>query len=425
MGIYLNPGNDNFTKALRTENYVDKTGQIQFLNSLVNTPQRFVCVSRPRRFGKTMAADMICAYYDRTAESRSLFERTLLPQCEPVVVGGEETQWDSYLKKFDVIKIDMSKFFNEDQEAGQSLKVMQLLVVREIKREYPGIDYFDEKNLVLTMDDVYSQVDRQVVFVIDEWDEVFRACQDDKEGQREYLKFLGDLLKDKPYIALAYMTGILPIKKFGMHSGPNMFREYTMMHPWQLAQYCGFTEEEVRLLCERHGRNFDHFKARYDGYVLRGIVPPRKKDGDLSLLGQDAPRYHVYCPLSVARAIKNRSLLNYWNNTESNEALNIYIQRDFNGLKDAIALLMDGGRIRIDTSTFQNDMTTFHNKDDVLSLLVHLGYLGFDSINSEVFIPNKEVMEVFKTCAKINSCISPTSQATSSTLARSRKCRTN
>ena len=406
MGIYLNPGNDNFAEALRTENYVDKTTMIQFLNRNARTKNKYISVSRPRRFGKTFAADMVCAYYDRTADSRSLFENTLLPQCEPVVVGKEAIHWDAYLKKFDVIRVTMTDFFTGEHSVAKEWGKLSRRLIQELDKAYPGVDY-DVEDLPYSFGAFYEESKTQFVVVLDEWDSVFRYHENDFDGQRLFLDKLRNWLKDKPYIALAYMTGILPIKKYGKHSALNMFEEYSMMYPMQLAKYFGFTEQEVTQLCEQRGRDFQGFKRWYDGYVLNEYVPEKEEDGSIACQVvdpiPDVPGYHIYSPLSVLKAIKYRSLLNYWNETETYEALNIYIQRNYDGLKDAIALLMNGGRIRIDTSTYQNDMTTFHNKDDVLSLLVHLGYLGFDNWSSEVFIPNKEVLEAFKTSTKDNS----------------------
>ena len=406
MGQYLNPGNDNFKINLNGKCYVDKTELIQFLNSLVNTPQRFVSVSRPRRFGKTFAADMVCAYYDRTADSRSLFDTALLSQCEPVVVGKEAIHWDAYLKKFDVIRLTMTDFFTGEHSVAKEWGKLSRRLIQELDKAYPGVDY-DVEDLPYSFGAFHEESKTQFVVVLDEWDSVFRYHENDFDGQRLFLDKLRNWLKDKPYIALAYMTGILPIKKYGRHSALNMFREYSMMYPRQLAQYTGFTSEEVRNLCSEKGRDFDTVREWYDGYLLSDVNPPKIKgedDNDGEAIEQQArKRYHLYSPVSIIETIDSGDLGSHWNNTETYEALNIYIQRNYDGLKDAIALLMNGGRIRIDTSTYQNDMTTFHNRDDVLSLLVHLGYLGFDNESGEVFIPNKEVMEVFKTSTKDNS----------------------
>lgn len=402
MGTYLNPGMLSFQMAVNSEIYVDKSEMIQYLNLLVNTQQRFVGVFRPRRFGKTMAADMICAYYDREADSRSLFAKRKLAVGMPFRNGEKEISWDEYLGRFDVIRLVMTKFFGKKTTAKEALARMQLLVIRDIKREYPDIDYFDDKDLVQTIEDVYSSNDRQIIIVIDEWDAVFRERKNDKEGQREYLDFLRNLMKDNTHIALAYMTGILPIKKYGKHSALNMFTEYSMMFPRQLARYTGFTEEEVQSLCRRYGRDYRAVSDWYDGYEVSDVLPPDPEHEELRAFGKspDAARYSLYSPLSVVEATITGTIKDYWNKTETYEALAEYIEMDFDGLKEAVALLMDGGRLKIDTSSYQNDMTTFNGRDDVLSLLIHLGYLGFDDKRSEVFIPNREIMDEFRTSTK-------------------------
>jgi len=388
--------------AVNSEIFVDKSEMIQYLNLLVNTQQRFVGVFRPRRFGKTMAADMICAYYDREADSRSLFAKRKLAVGMPFRNGEKEISWDEYLGRFDVIRLVMTKFFGKKTTAKEALARMQLLVIRDIKREYPDIDYFDDEDLVQTIEDVYSSNDRQIIIVIDEWDAVFRERKNDKEGQREYLDFLRNLMKDNTHIALAYMTGILPIKKYGKHSALNMFTEYSMMFPRQLARYTGFTEEEVQSLCRRYVRDYRAVSDWYDGYEVSDVLPPDPEHEELRAFGKSpaAARYSLYSPLSVVEATITGTIKDYWNKTETYEALAEYIEMDFDGLKEAVALLMDGGRLKIVTSTYQNNMTTFNGRDDVLSLLIHLGYLGFDDKRSEVFIPNREIMDEFRTSTK-------------------------
>ena len=396
MGTYLNPGKAAFEEAVNSEIYVDKTEMIGFLNSVVRTKQKYVSVSRPRRFGKTMAADMICAYYDREANSRELFEaRKLKTGWVP-----ERTQaWDAYLGKFDVIRLVMTKFFKKNISVENALADMQRLVVRDIKKAYPDADYYDESSLIQTIEDVYTSDESQLVIVIDEWDAVFRVRQDDREGQTEYLDFLRDLLKDNEHIALAYMTGILPIKKYGEHSALNMFTEYSMEAPRQLAVYTGFTENEVKALCIKYGMDYKEVSSWYDGYIISDRIEPDKRAAYRQ--GRyDGHKIAIYSPLSVVESMTTGQIRNYWNKTETYEALAEYIRKDFDGLKDAVALLMDGGRLPIDTSSYQNDMTTFHSRDDVLSLLIHLGYLGYDDETGEVFIPNREILDEFRTSTK-------------------------
>ena len=390
MGTYLNPGNAAYQMAIRSEIYVDKTKMIEHLNSVVNTQQRYVSVSRPRRFGKTMAADMICAYYDREADSRELFEKRKIAAA-PI--------WDKYLGEFDIIHLVMTRFFKSRFTVSQALEKMQKLVNRDIKRTYPDIDLLDDEDLIQTIDDVYSAIKRQVVIVIDEWDVVFRERPDDKDGQTMFLDYLRDLLKDNRHVALAYMTGILPIKKYGQHSALNMFTEYSMMAPRQLAPYTGFTEEEVITLSLKYDMDFGDISNWYDGYLVSDWIPPEKRE-EYREGKYNGHRLSIYSPLSVVESMTTGVIKDYWNKTETYEALAEYIRKDYDGLKDAVALLMDGGRLAIDTSTYQNDMTTFTGRDDVLSLLIHLGYLGFDDERSEVFIPNREIMDEFNASTK-------------------------
>lgn len=397
MGAYLNPGAEAFEEAINSQIFVDKTGMIRHLNVVVRTKQKYVSVSRPRRFGKTMAADMICAYYGRGANSRGLFESKALAHGGVEDSGG--LAWDIYLGRFDVIRLVMTRFFKRSVPVGKSLQRLQALVVRDLKMAYPEVDIFDAGDLAQCIEDVCCATRRLVVVVIDEWDAVFRVRKDDREGQTEYLDFLRDLLKDNSNIALAYMTGILPIKKYGEHSALNMFTEYSMTAPRQLAPYTGFTEGEVRALCEGYGMDYVEVSDWYDGYLVSDRIPPERRE-EYREGTYDGHKLSIYSPLSVVEAMTTGRIGNYWNKTETYEALAEYIRRDYDGLKEAVTLLMDGGRIRIDTSTYQNDMTTFHGRDDVLSLLIHLGYLGFDDERSEVFVPNREILDEFKTSTK-------------------------
>ena len=214
MGMYLNPGRNAFEEAVNSEIFVDKTGMIRYLNSVVKTMQKYICVSRPRRFGKTMAADMICAYYDRKADSRSLFERCKISKTEG---NDREPSWDIYLGKFDVIRLVMTDFFNKDHAVDDAIKKIKLRILDELEETYPETKY-DEDDFFFSIDKFYRKSKTRFVVVIDEWDAIFRECKEDREGQKRYLDFLRNWLKDKEYIALAYMTGILPIKKYGKHT---------------------------------------------------------------------------------------------------------------------------------------------------------------------------------------------------------------
>ena len=385
MGTYLNPGSQRFLEAVNSEIYVDKTEMILYLNSVVCTQQKYVSVSRPRRFGKTMAASMLCAYYG-AGDSSELFKGLKL---------GRHDGWEKYRNRFDVIRIVMTEFFKKGIEVKDALTKMQKIVARDIKKQYPDVDYFDTEDLRQSMSDIYAENGKQFVIIIDEWDAVFRIRKEDKEGQTQYLDFLRNWLKDQDYIALAYMTGILPIKKYGEHSALNMFDEYSIITPMQLASYTGFTEDEVRQLCEEYSMRYEDVSNWYDGYEVSTTIPIAMREK--YRMGEYAGKtISLYSPLSVVKAVSTGIIQNYWNKTETYEALAEYIRMNLDGLKDAVALLMDGGRLKINIAKYQNDMTTFHGRDDVLSLLIHLGYLGYDAETREVFVPNKEILDEFK-----------------------------
>ena len=384
MGVYLNPGTQLFSIAINSLIYVDKTEMIAETNALVNTERRYLCVSRPRRFGKSMAAAMLCAYYGYGAEegSRELFRKLKLAQCP---------EWDRHLGKFDVIRLVMTNFIGQTKQMDKVVDRIAMRVLDELHEAYPEVRY-DENDFTYSLSRFHQASGRQFVIIIDEWDCVFRESPQDQAGQKYYLDWLRSLLKDQPYVAMAYMTGILPVKKYGKHSALNMFDEYSMTAPLQLALYTGFTEEEVQELCEKYGRPFEEVKAWYDGYLVEGAIPP-----DPDKRGLKPPEYHLYAPLSVVNAMRNGQIKNYWNATETYEALAEYIRMDYDGLKETVARLMAGGHLPVKLGTYQNDMTSMTCRDDVLALLIHLGYLGYAQANGEVFIPNREIHDVFET----------------------------
>ena len=382
MGIYLNPGRSQFEIAINSQIYVDKTEVIDYLNTIVNTEQRFLCVSRPRRFGKTMTMDMLCAYYGIGADSRELFATRKLGQCPG---------WDKYLGQFDVLRITMTEFVSASASIPELFATLKEEILCELQENYPEVNFGTRRSLAYVMGRAYLHNQRKFVVLIDEWDVVFRQFKHDYAAQRQYLDYLRDWFKDQPCIAMAYMTGILPVKKYGHQSALNMFDEYSMIDPLQLAPYTGFTADEVQELCRKYGRPYEEFKEWYDGYVVYGNCPP-----DPEHKGLEPTQYHLYAPLSVVKAMLTGKLNNYWNKTETYEALAEYIRMDFDGLKEIVVRLMAGEHIPVDLGTYTNDMTTFSCRDDVLALLIHLGYLGYDQLAREVFIPNRELLDEYK-----------------------------
>ncbi len=363
MGIYLNPDNSKFEEAVNSDMYIDKTELIEYTNSVLHTMQHNVCVSRPRRFGKSLAANMLTAYYSRGCESGELFSKYKI---------AKSANFRKHLNQYNTIFLNIQEFLSRSSDIWNLVERIKKIVIRDLKRAYPNIAYFDDTDLVESMQDVYAETKCPFVVIIDEWDCIFREYKMEQDAQEIYLDFLRDLLKDKGYIYLAYMTGILPIKKYGTHSALNMFDEFSMINPGPLASYVGFIEDEVSGLCEKYGMDMGEVKSWYDGYSF----------------GKDLS---VYSPRSVVSCMRFRKIGNYWNQTETFEALKVYIDMNFDGLKDDILSMIAGENILVRTESFVNDMMTFRTKDDVLTLLIHLGYLGYDYENKCVFIPNNEV----------------------------------
>ena len=371
MGIYLNPRNDLFKMAVNSEIYVDKTMLVEFTNHVISTEQKEICVSRPRRFGKSIAGNMLVAYYSRGCNSRELFSKFKIAQTP---------DFEKHLNQYNVIHIDIQKFISRTKNISEMLVFLQKRVLKELKQEFSFIEN-DETSLITALEDFYSATNEKIIFIIDEWDCIFRIHKDNASAQKEYLDFLRDLLKGQPYVALVYMTGILPIKKYGEHSALNMFDEYSMTNQYDLAEFTGFTENEVRELCEKYQMPFEKMKQWYDGYNVSGTS--------------------IYNPESVVSALRKKTFDNYWSKTENYEALRIYIEMNYDGLRETIIRLLADEEVEINTTTFVNDMVNFKTKDDILTLLIHLGYLSYNYEARTIFIPNHEVRQQFVSSVKI------------------------
>lgn len=376
MGIYLNPGSSKFYMSCNAQIYVDKSDLISKLNPLVETEDRYVCVSRPRRFGKTMAANMLAAYYGCDEDMHVLFDSLKI---------SKDTSYQTHLNKHMVLQLNMQNFLSENNSIEDMLKDLQNEVITELTEIYPGVT--DKiASLPRALEKIYAKTKQTFIILIDEWDCLFREYKNNLDAQKMYLDFLRNFLKDRAYVGLAYMTGILPIKKYGSHSALNMFNEFSVVSSGNLTEYFGFTEKEVKNLCEQYHMEFEDAKIWYDGYSL--TVKDNKCTDTVKELS-------IYSPKSVVEAMKRGSFDTYWNQTETYEALKMYIQMNFDGLKDAIIAMLAGECVSVNINKFTNDMTSLNSKDDVLTLLTHLGYLTYDEYAEKVRIPNKEVSKEY------------------------------
>lgn len=362
MGIYFNPGNESYRQAVRSRIYIDKTGLLEELNQILFSEEKCIAVSHARRFGKSQAAGMIDAYYSVGCNSKELFT--------PYEIATK-SDFEEHLNKYNVIHLDVSSFADFYKE-NLVEKILEYLY-DEFQEEYKeNVDYTKSISVVLMQ--IYRLSKRPFVIIIDEWDCVVRNHADRQDLVHEYLQFLHSLFKSeeaKKFLALAYITGILPIKKIKDESALNNFAEYTMLKSKPITKYFGFTEEEVKALCEKYQMDFSSVKEWYNGYLIDGI--------------------HMYNPNSVYRAMISGDLDSYWKNTSAFDTINTYITLNFEGLKEDVLTMLEGGRVSVNVNTFKNDLSVIGSKDEALTALIHLGYLGYDGTRKVAYIPNYEV----------------------------------
>ncbi len=371
MGVYLNPGNEEFASILRSPPYVDKSGLIAFMNERLGTPQNLICHTRPRRFGKTFAAQMLVAYYTRRADSQPLFDSLSIAKTDPCL---------RFLNQADTIFWDIARFAScfPDNPAA-ILPSLCRWTNEELIAAFPDVSPSEDLPLAERLLRISTQTGRRFFILIDEWDVLFREAKDNSLLLNQYRHFLSSLFQGtvaRRSLLGAYLTGILPISCCGAESALTDFEEFTMTSPGALGEFIGFTQQEVKQLCHAYDRDFSKLRSLYEGYLIKGIGP-------------------VYNPLDVRKAVTSGECQPYWTPTASYESLRHRLELPLDGLSDAVIHLLTGGRQPVDVQSFRNNLATLSHRDDVLSLLVHLGYLGYDQKAAQVFIPNEEIREEF------------------------------
>ena len=364
MGTYINIGNAGFQRVRNSE-YIDKSGLISVINGTLFTERSFSCVSRCRRFGKSMAAKMLCAYYDRSCDSRKLFEDLQIAQ---------DPSFEKHLNKYPVIYLDMSDF-TERFKGDDIVERIKEKLREDIIEAYPQVRVKGDDDLMEVLVRINEATGDTFILIVDEWDALCREFPSTSQAMDNYVGWMRRMFKSvsaSRVFAAVYMTGILPIKKYNTQSALNNFLEYSMVEPRQLARFFGFTKEEVRMLAERHGTDFDELVKWYDGYQI----------GD---------ELSMFNPNSVIQAVAIGRCRSFWASTGAFDAVADYIQMNYEGLKDDIVKMLAGERSKVDPTGFGNDMSDIQSRDDVLTVLIHLGYLSYDWRKDECYIPNREV----------------------------------
>lgn len=360
MGTYLNPGNSGFSDIC-SGRYVDKTGLISVLNGTISTPEKLTCISRPRRFGKSYAAQMLCAYYGKGCDSRPLFDRLSI---------ASDPSYEKHLNQYNVIFFDIAAVKPSCDGFKALIPFLRERMNAELLEAAPSLRISDD--LPTTLLNAVEALGVKFVMIIDEWDAPIRECP---QAATAYLELLRQLFKNATItarlFAAVYMTGILPIKKMKGQSAISDFEEYTMLDPGPFEEYVGFTTKEVEEICAEYKADLSEMKHWYDGYQM-------------SETGS------VYNPNSVVKAARRKRFDTYWSQSSAADNLMDFIRWDVAGLRQAVIELMGGVEIEIDTAGYDNDLT-YTTRDAALTMFVHLGYLSYSRERKTVRIPNEEI----------------------------------
>ena len=364
MGIYFNPNNLNFKQTVSADIYIDKTMLLAVTNRYIRQGNACVCFSRPRRFGKTITSEMLAAYYSRGCDSRELFAPYRI---------SEDPSFESNLNRFNVIQIDVNAEYQFASGGPDMIERLTEKIKREIGDWYGDIKFLERDSLAEAILKVYQATGDTFIIIMDEYDVLVRE-QVKGELFDKYLSFLNGLFKSAPMkqaVSLAYLTGILPIVRDKVQSKLNNFQEYTILFAEDLAEFIGFTSDEVRKLCDERGVDFPECRRWYDGYSQQGV--------------------EIYNPRSVVEAVRTGKFLNYWSKTSSYQAITDMLDMNFDGMKDDILKMLSGESVCVDTDGYLNTMTDFVDKDDAFTYLIHLGYLAYDLESETCRIPNREI----------------------------------
>ena len=308
---------------------------------------------------------MLCAYYDRSCQSRELFA--------DLEIASHPT-FEQHLNKYPVIYLDLTSFVTRFKD-DSVVSVIEEELMADIHANYPDVPVEAKDDLMKLLIRIASATGQRFFFIIDEWDAICREFDPGTKAMDEYVNWLRRMFKDYTanlVFAGVYMTGILPVKKYKTQSGLNNFVEYSMVEPMDMAHFFGFTKDEVKALAEKHAMDFDELEKWYDGYQI----------GD---------EHSIFNPNSVMMAVRSRRCRSYWASTGAFDAISGYIRYDFDGLKDDIISMLAGGRCEVDPTRFRNDLSEIGNRDDVLTVLIHLGYLSYNWREDECYVPNREV----------------------------------
>ncbi len=353
---------NQFTKTTKEKYFVDKSILIEKINELVGTASQYVCITRPRRFGKTINAMMLACYYSKNANFKSLFDNLQISNCESYL---------EHLNKHNVIYMTMNELPKPNCSYEEFIERYIHLLIEDLKELAPNIQMNEKLSLSDLFTQVYNETNDGFIFIIDEWDYIFNNNLFSNEDRENFLQFLKDLLKDKPYVELAYMTGVLPIAKYSSGSALNMFVEFNITNDYQFDKYFGFTHNEVEILCSKQSKvSIDGLKDWYNGY-------------------HTCNNLQIYNPRSVVLALNQGVCQSYWTNTGPMDEILYYINNDTDSIKDDVVRMVSNIPLEIKLKGYSAEQKELNTRNQILSAMTVYGFLSYH--DETLTIPNKEL----------------------------------
>ena len=378
MGTYLNsitPYTLYKSESL-SPYFVDKTLMLRELFPYVSAGNRHICITRPRRFGKTIMANMISSFFQKASDSSDVFDSLAISQVD---------DYRRYKNQYNVIRIDFSKMPRNCDSYTQYIERIEALLIEDVKEAYPQVKINEADAVGDILESVFVQCGEKFIFVLDEWDFIFHRDFINEIDKEKYVAFLSNLLKDRPYVVLSYMTGILPIAKYSSGSELNMFAEFTMVNSPMFGEYFGFTDDEVDDLYRRYIVECDR-QHKEKSVTRKGL-----RDWYNGYYTKSGER--VYNPRSVVFALQFNNLANYWTSSGPYDEIYYYIRNNISDVRDDLALMISGESVAAKIQEYAATSMNLSTRDEIYSAMVVYGFLSY--LNGKVCIPNRELMEKF------------------------------
>ena len=378
MGTYLNsitPYTLYKSESL-SPYFVDKTLMLRELFPYVSAGNRHICITRPRRFGKTIMANMISSFFQKASDSSDVFDSLAISQVD---------DYRRYKNQYNVIRIDFSKMPRNCDSYTQYIERIEALLIEDVKEAFPQVKINEADAVGDILESVFVQCGEKFIFVLDEWDFIFHRDFINEIDKEKYVAFLSNLLKDRPYVVLSYMTGILPIAKYSSGSELNMFAEFTMVNSPMFGEYFGFTDDEVDDLYRRYIVECDR-QHKEKSVTRKGL-----RDWYNGYYTKSGER--VYNPRSVVFALQFNNLANYWTSSGPYDEIYYYIRNNISDVRDDLALMISGESVTAKIQEYAATSMNLSTRDEIYSAMVVYGFLSY--LNGKVCIPNRELMEKF------------------------------